>query len=49
MDKSGILDANQTDSMLCCQPNHPIAVGNLAFLFNCTPMGLTSDSMTVPT
>ena len=26
-----------------------IMVGNFAFLFNCTPVGLTSDSMTVPT
>ena len=26
-----------------------ITVGNFAFLFNCTPKGLTSDSMTVPT
>ena len=27
----------------------PITVGNFAFLFNCTPVGQTSDSMTVPT
>ena len=27
----------------------PITVGNFAFLFNCTPVGLTSDSMVVPT
>ena len=26
-----------------------IMVGNFAFLFNCTPVGRTSDSMTVPT
>ena len=26
-----------------------ITVGNFAFLFNCTPVGLTSDSMMVPT
>ena len=26
-----------------------ITVGNFAFLFNCTPSGRTSDSMTVPT
>ena len=32
--------------MLVSQTNH---VGNCAFLFNCTPVGLTSDSMTVPT
>ena len=28
---------------------NPITVGNCAFLFNCTPVGRTSDSMTVPT
>ena len=28
---------------------NPITVGNFAFLFNCTPLGRTSDSMTVPT
>ena len=28
---------------------NPITVGNFAFLFNCTPVGWTSDSMTVPT
>ena len=28
---------------------NPITVGNFAFLFNCTPVGRTSDSMTVPT
>ena len=27
----------------------PITVGYLAFLFNCTPVGRASDSMTVPT
>ena len=26
-----------------------IDVGNFAFLFNCTPVGWTSDSMMVPT
>ena len=26
-----------------------VAVGNCAFLFGCTPMGRTSDSMMVPT
>ena len=25
-----------------------VTVGNFAFLFNCMPMGRTSDSMTVP-
>ena len=28
---------------------NPITVGNFAFLFNCMPVGQTSDSMTVPT
>ena len=28
---------------------NPITVGNIAFLFNCTPVGRTSDSMTVLT
>ena len=27
---------------------NPITVGNFAFLFNCMPVGGTSDSMTVP-
>ena len=27
----------------------PVAVGNFAFCFNCTPVGRTSDSMTVRT
>ena len=27
----------------------PITVSNFAFLFNCTSVGRTSDSMTVPT
>ena len=30
-----------------CLMVNPIMVGNFAFLFNCTPVGLTSDSMTV--
>ena len=28
---------------------NPITVGNFAFLFTCTPVGRTSDSMMVPT
>ena len=32
-----------------CFVVNPITVGNFAFLFNCTPVGQTSDSMTVPT
>ena len=32
-----------------CFVVNPIIVGNFAFLFNCTPVGRTSDSMTVST
>ena len=32
-----------------CLVVNPIMVGNFAFLFNCTPVGRTLDSMTVPT
>ena len=32
-----------------CLVVNPIRVGNFAFLFNCTPVGRTSCSMTVPT
>ena len=32
-----------------CLVANPITVGNFVFLFNCTPMGRTSDSMMVPT
>ena len=32
-----------------CLVVNPITVGNFAFLFNCRPVGQTSDSMTVPT
>ena len=32
-----------------CLVVNPITVGNFAFLFNCSPVGRTSDSMTVPT
>ena len=32
-----------------CLVVNPITTGNFAFLFNCTPVGRTSDSMTVPT
>ena len=31
-----------------CLVVNPNTVGNFAFLFNCTPVGRTSDSMTVP-
>ena len=31
-----------------CLVVNPIMVGNFAFLFNCKPVGRTSDSMTVP-
>ena len=32
-----------------CLVVNPFTVGNFAFLFNCTPVGRTSDSMMVPT
>ena len=32
-----------------CLVVNPISVGNFAFLFNCTPVGRTSDSLMVPT
>ena len=32
-----------------CLVVNPITVNNFAFLFNCTPVVRTSDSMTVPT
>ena len=32
-----------------CLVVNPIMVGNFAFLFNCTPVGRTSDFMMVPT
>ena len=32
-----------------CLVVNPITVGSFAFLFNCTPVGETSDSMMVPT
>ena len=35
----------QTASLMA----NPITVGNFAFLFNYTPVGRSSDSMTVPT
>ena len=34
---------------IACQVVNPITVGKFAFLFNCTPVGRTSDSVTVPT
>ena len=34
---------------LACLVVNPITVGNFAFLFNCTPVGRTSDSITVLT
>ena len=32
-----------------CLVVNPITVGNFAFLFDCMPVGRTSDSMMVPT
>ena len=34
---------------IACLVFNPITVGNFVFLFNCTPVGGTSDSMMVPT
>ena len=39
---------NELQQTACFVAN-PITVGNIAFLFNCTPVARTSDSMTVPT
>ena len=39
-------DDKQADITACLVVN-PITVGNFAFLFKCTPVGRTSDSMTV--
>ena len=39
----------QSDQEYACLVVNPITVGNFAFLFNCTPVGRTSDSMMVPT
>ena len=35
-------------TMTACLVVNPITAGNFNFLFNCTPVGRTSDSMTVP-
>ena len=43
--KIGINVLQQT----ACLVVNPIMVGNFAFLFNCTPVGRTSASMTIPT
>ena len=40
---------NNVLQQTACLVVNPITVGNFAFLFNCTPVGRTSDSMTVPT
>ena len=39
---------NEMQQTACLVVN-PITVGNFAFLINCTPVGRTSDSMTVMT
>ena len=41
-------DINVLQQTACLVVN-PITVGNFAFLFNCMPVGRTSDSMMVPT
>ena len=35
--------------LTACLVVNPITIGNFAFLFDCTRVGRTSDSMTVPT
>ena len=40
---------NNVLQQTACLVLNPITVGNNAFLFNCTPVGKTSDSMTVQT
>ena len=40
---------NNVLQQTACLVVNPITVGNFAFLFNCMPVGRTSDSMTVPT
>ena len=44
-----IIDEPTRQQQTACLVVNPITVGNFAFLFNCTPMGRTSDSMMVPT
>ena len=39
---------NNVLQQTACLVVNPITVGNFAFLFNCTPVGRTSGSMTVP-
>ena len=41
-------NSNVLQQTVCLVVN-PITVGNFAFLFNCTPVGRTSDYMVVPT
>ena len=40
---------NNVLQQTACLVVNPITFGNFAFLFNCTPVGRTSDSMTVST
>ena len=40
---------NNVLQQTACLVVNPITVGNFAFLFNCMPVGGTSDSMMVPT
>ena len=46
--KNGYNNINVLQQTACLLVN-PIKVGNVAFLFNCTPVGRTSDSIMVPT
>ena len=44
-----ILAVFLTLQQTACLVVNPMTVGNIAFLFNCTLVGRTSDSMAVPT
>ena len=46
--KKIVYNINVSQQTACLVVN-PITVGNFAFFFYCTPVGRTSDSMTVPT
>ena len=46
--KIGYININVLQQTVCLAVNL-ITVGNFDYLFNCTPVGRTLDSMTVPT
>ena len=47
-DKEAQPELNVLQQTACLVVN-PIKVGSFTFLFNCTPVGQTSDSLMVPT